>query len=106
LAKLVPRATAQPVCEGLLRALSSHGVPESILTDKGKIFTGKHAHKPAIVLFDRICHNNGIRHILTAPYSPTTTGKIERLHKTMRKEFFSLTSFASIELYKRLWTAG
>jgi hypothetical protein len=40
-------------------------------------------------MFDRICADNGIRHILTAPYSPTTTGKIERLHKTMRAEFFT-----------------
>ena len=39
------------------------------------------------VLFDRICANNGIRHILTAPYSPTTTGKVERFHKTMRSDF-------------------
>ena len=38
--------------------------------------------------FDRICHENGITHLLTAPYSPTTTGKVERLHKTMRAEFF------------------
>jgi hypothetical protein len=49
------------------------------------------------VLFDRICLNNGIRHLLTAPYSPTTTGKIERLHKTMRKEFFTDNSFTTIE---------
>ena len=30
---------------------------------------------------------NGIRHLLTAPRSPTTTGKVERWHKTMRAEF-------------------
>jgi hypothetical protein len=41
------------------------------------------------VKFDRICADNGIRHLLTAPYSPTTTGKVERLHKTMRAEFFT-----------------
>jgi hypothetical protein len=41
------------------------------------------------VKFDQICADNGIRHLLTAPYSPTTTGKIERLHKTMRAEFFN-----------------
>ena len=40
-------------------------------------------------MFDRICADNGIRHLLTAPYSPMTTGKIERLHKTMRADFFS-----------------
>jgi hypothetical protein len=41
------------------------------------------------VLFDRVCVENGIRHLLTAPRSPTTTGKVERLHKTMRAEFFA-----------------
>src|SRR6266542_6760585 len=51
---------------------------------------------PSTVLFDRICLNNGIRHLLTAPYSPTTTGKIERLHKTMRKELLDGRRFASI----------
>jgi hypothetical protein len=61
------------------------------------VFTGRLAHRPANVLFDRICLNNGIRHLLTAPYSPTTTGKIERLHKTMRKEFLSDKSFGSLD---------
>jgi transposase InsO family protein len=28
------------------------------------------------VLFDKMCRENGITHRLTAPYSPTTTGKI------------------------------
>lgn len=95
-ASLVLRATARPVCDALVAALNTHGIPDQILTDNGKVFTGKLARKPATVLFDRICHNNGIRHILTAPYSPTTTGKIERLHKTMRKEFFADQTFETI----------
>jgi len=97
IAKVVPRATARPVSDALVEGLSRHGMPEQILTDNAKVFTGKLARKPANVAFDRICFNNGIRHLLTAPYSPTTTGKIERLHKTMRKEFFAGASFASIE---------
>ena len=97
IAKVVARATARPVCDALLEALNRHGIPEQILTDNGKVFTGKLGRKPANVLFDRICLNNGIRHLLTAPYSPTTTGKIERLHKTMRKEFFADRSFVTIE---------
>ena len=97
IAKVVARATARPVCDALLEALNRHGVPEQILTDNGKVFTGRLGRRPANVLFDRICLNNGIRHLLTAPYSPTTTGKIERLHKTMRKEFFSDKSFDTIE---------
>jgi transposase InsO family protein len=43
-AKLVNRATARPVCEAMLEALSRHGVPEQILTDNGKVFTGRLAH--------------------------------------------------------------
>ena len=97
IAKVVARATARPVCDALLDALNTYGIPEQILTDNGKVFTGKLGRKPANVLFDRICLNNGIRHLLTAPYSPTTTGKIERLHKTMRKEFFSDKVFETIE---------
>jgi transposase InsO family protein len=39
-------------------------------------------------MFDRICRENGVTHLLTKPYSPTRTGKVERLHETMRAEFF------------------
>ena len=97
IAKVVARATARPVCDALLEALHTYGIPEQILTDNGKVFTGRLGRKPANVLFDRICLNNGIRHLLTAPYSPTTTGKIERLHKTMRKEFFADKVFETME---------
>jgi transposase InsO family protein len=96
IAKLVPRATAKPICDALVQALKTHGIPEQILTDNGKVFTGKLQKKPMNVLFDRICLNNGIKHILTAPYSPTTTGKIERLHKTIRKEFLGDLIFDTI----------
>lgn len=109
IAKLVQRATARPVCDALLEALSRHGVPEQILTDNGKVFTGRLARKPATVAFDRICLANGIRHLLTAPYSPTTTGKIERLHKTIRKELLSERTFTTIEQAQAdldAWVAG
>jgi transposase InsO family protein len=90
-AKLVRRATAGPVCEALLAALRQHGIPDQILTDNGKVFTGRFgpARNSAEVLFDRICAENGIRHLLTAPRSPTTTGKVERWHKTIRAEFLA-----------------
>jgi transposase InsO family protein len=38
------------------------------------------------VLFEKICRRNGIAHRLTAPRSPTTTGKIERFHQALRRE--------------------
>jgi transposase InsO family protein len=88
-AKVVLRATARPVCQALAGALRRYGIPDQILTDNGKVFTGRFGRGPGPVMFDRICADNGIRHLLTAPYSPTTTGKVERLHKTMREEFFT-----------------
>lgn len=97
MAKLLQRATARPICDALLKALERYGIPSEILTDNAKVFTGRLHKLPTNVLFDRICINNGIRHILTAPYSPTTTGKIERLHKTIRKDFLKGRSFDTIE---------
>ena len=98
-AAVVARATARPVVAALMAALRRHGVPEQILTDNGKVFTGRFGPGPGPVLFDKVCAENGIRHLLTAPYSPTTTGKVERLHKTMRAEFFTDQdrAFATIE---------
>ena len=62
-------------------------MPEEILTDNGKVFTNRFGLTPTEVLFGRICRENGILHRLTAPGSPTTTGKIERFHRTLRHEF-------------------
>ena len=86
-ARVVARATARPVVAALVEALRRHGIPEQVLTDNGKVFTARFGLGPGPVLFDKVCHDNGIKHLLTAPYSPTTTGKIERLHKTIRAEF-------------------
>jgi len=86
-ARIVARATAKPVCDALTFALHQHGAPSEILTDNGKVFTARFGPGPGPVLFDRICHNNDIKHRLTAPYSPTTTGKVERFHRTYRDEF-------------------
>ena len=95
-AGVVARTTARPVCDALEAAMAAHGVPEAILTDNGKVFTARFGPGPGPVRFDRICADNGITHILTAPRSPTTTGKIERWHKTLRREFLDGKVFASL----------
>jgi len=95
-AGLMVRATARPVCGFLVAALERHGMPEEILTDNAKVFTNRFALKPTEVLFDKICRENGIAHHLTAPASPTTTGKIERFHRTLRVEFLLERVFPSL----------
>lgn len=96
-AHVVRRATARPVCDALAKAMRAHGVPAEILTDNGKVFTGRFGPGKGEVLFDRICRENGIKHLLTAPRSPTTTGKIERWHKTLRREFLDGKVFADLD---------
>ena len=70
-----------------------------MLTDNGKQFTGRFGKpRPAEVLFERICRKNGIRQLLTRPYSPTTTGKVERWHQTLQADFLDDAGpFATIE---------
>ncbi|WP_182376924.1 IS481 family transposase [Nocardioides sp. WS12] len=94
---LMLRESSQRVCDGLALALRTYGVPEEILTDNGKVFTGRFNRPPVEVLFDRICRENGITHRLTQPRSPTTTGKIERFHRALRTEFRTDRTFASLE---------
>jgi hypothetical protein len=86
-ARLMTRERTRAVCNGLRAALGTYGAPEQILTDNGKVFTGRFNHPPVEVLFDAICRENGIEHLLTQPRSPTTTGKIERFHRSLRAEF-------------------
>lgn len=100
IAAVVRRATGRAVCRAFAAALAQFGVPEEVLTDNGKVFTGKYGRpRPTTeVLFDRICRENGITHRLTGVRSPTTTGKVERWHQTLQDELlFPAGPFASIE---------
>jgi transposase InsO family protein len=100
-AGVLVRATARAVCGFFAQALERHGVPEEVLTDNGKVFTNRFGLKPTEVLFDKICRENGIGHCLTAPGSPTTTGKIERFHRTLRTEFLSGRLFSCLEIAQK-----
>jgi transposase InsO family protein len=91
LARVVERATGRAVCLAFVEALERYGVPEEVLTDNGKQFSDRFG-RGGEVLFDKICRRNGIAHRLTAPRSPTTTGKIERFHQTMRRELLDDTA--------------
>lgn len=92
----MPRERTRAVCDGLAASVRAFGVPQQILTDNGRVFTGRFNHPPVEVLFDRICRENGIEHLLTAPRSPTTTGKIERFHRSLRAEFDTRRVFSTL----------
>jgi len=77
------------VCAAFASALTEYGVPDEVLTDNGRQFTGRFS-KPRIgeVLFDHMCRDNSIIQRLTRIRLPTTAGKIERLHQTIRNELW------------------
>jgi transposase InsO family protein len=85
LARVAERATGRAICLAFSEALQRYGAPEEVLTDNGKQFTDRFG-RGGEVLFDKICRRNGIAHRLTQPGSPTTTGKVERFHQTLRRE--------------------
>ena len=60
-----------------------YGKPKQILTDNGSAYGLKSKHSK----FDRKCRKRGIEHIRGAVHSPTTTGKVERLFQTFKREF-------------------
>src|SRR3954463_13164394 len=96
LARVVERATGRAICLAFAAALERYGAPEEVLTDNGKQFSDRFG-RGGEVLFDKICRRNAITHRLTAPRSPTTTGKIERFHQTLRRELLDdARPFASL----------
>jgi transposase InsO family protein len=104
-AGLVRRATSRAVCEVFSRAMKTYGIPDEVLTDNGKCFTGRFGTHRAEVLFDRMCRENGISHRLTAPRSPTTTGKIERFHQSLKRELLADRTFTSFDAAQQAFDA-
>lgn len=91
--------SGRAVTEAFAAAMRRYGVPFEVLTDNGKQFTGRHIRpQPVEVLFERVCRENGILQRHTKPRSPTTTGKIERFHKSLRAELLDhVAPFESLE---------
>jgi transposase InsO family protein len=109
--RVVPRATGRAVCTAFAAALQRYGIPSEVLTDNGKQFTGRFGGPRAgEVMFDRICRENGITHRLTAPRTPTTTGKIERFHGSLRRELLDshppFESLAHAQTVIDTWVTG
>lgn len=66
--------------EAVLRqALSSRGVPDAVLVDRGSAYVSPELARACAVL--------GIRLVHAKPRSPATKGKIERFLRTMRGQF-------------------
>lgn len=79
--KKIDTEDADEIISALSAAIRMFGKPRQILTDHGSQFF---ANKGGISKFDELCATNGIRHILAGVRKPTTIGKIERWHRTIK----------------------
>lgn len=71
------------VIESITAAFEAYGLPEAILSDNDSQFAG--AHK-GLSLFERYLMDLDILLIHGRIMNPQTQGKIERFHRTMKKE--------------------
>ncbi len=75
---------AADVVEAFHGAAAAHGLPASLLTDNGAVFTAapRGGGRCAIELE---CDRLGVRLHHSSPYHPQTCGKVERFHQTLKK---------------------
>lgn len=94
---------AVDVVEVFHKAASLHGLPASLLSDNGAVFTG--AYRKGKVLLETELERLGIEFKNSRPYHPQTCGKIERLHQTLKRYLARQRAAASIpELQAQLDT--
>ena len=80
------RVTGPIVVQTFREAIDTHGIPASTLTDNGMVFTTRlSGGKGGRNAFENELRRLGITQINSTPGHPTTCGKIERFHQTLKR---------------------
>src|SRR3984893_12562810 len=80
------RITGPIVVDPFRKAYEAHGIPASTLTDNGMVFTTRLAGgKGGRNQLENELRRLGITQINSTPNHPTTCGKVERFHQTLKK---------------------
>jgi transposase InsO family protein len=74
---------AADVVSSFHKAAELHGLPASLLTDNGAVFTG--TYRGGKVLLQYELERLGVEFKNSRPYHPQTCGKVERLHQTLKR---------------------
>ena len=75
--EIVNSASSASTIERLRSMFSTHGLPETIVSDNGTAFTSGE--------FQEFVEKNGIRHIKMAPYHPSSNGQVERAVQSFKE---------------------
>jgi transposase InsO family protein len=80
------RVTGPIVLADFRKACAAHGIPASTLTDNGMVFTTRFSGgKGGRNAFENELARLSITQINSTPNHPTTCGKVERFHQTLKK---------------------
>ncbi len=79
----VPVATAKDVVRIFFDCAATYGLPASVLSDNGAIYTASYRGSKTGLEIDLAALGITFKH--GKPYHPQTQGKVERFHKTLKK---------------------
>jgi transposase InsO family protein len=86
---------AADVVASFHRATAAHGLPASLLTDNGAVFTaGPRGGGRCAIEIE--CDRSGVLLRHSSPYHPQTCGKVERFHQTLKKWLGSQDGAATV----------
>jgi transposase InsO family protein/transposase-like protein len=90
---LLEHPSSEAVAACLREALTLHGKPDAVYTDRGGQFLAWLEHSS----FQRVLEELLIDHHVSASYKPRGRGKIEAAIRTLRRELWEVTHFQSVE---------
>ena len=85
---IMPSITSTQTIQKLRTIFATHGLPKKVVTDNGPSFVSQE--------FKRFMSENGIVHVTSAPYHPSTNGLAERAVRTF-KQGLQLTEGDSLQ---------
>jgi transposase InsO family protein len=88
------RVKAADVVASFHKAAQLHGLPYSLLSDNGAVFTG--ASRRGKVLLESELERLRVLFKNSRPYHPQTCGKVERLHQTLKRYLAKQTPPATL----------
>ena len=94
-AHIVPSTSSSATIDKLRSIFATHGLPETIVSDNGTAFTSSE--------FQEFLRSNGIEHLRSAPYHPSSNGLAERAVQTVKAGVKRLKGSLEVRLSRFLF---
>ena len=86
---IMPSTTSAVTIEKLRTLFATLGIPEMIVSDNSTNFTSEEFHQ--------FCVKNGIKHVTTAPYHPSSNGLAERALRILKEGLVKVTTGSVVD---------